>query len=200
MKICNKCNQEKESKDFYFRTDINEHRKECKECFLKICKKYRNGSKRNAILKNKLVWQKEHKENRRIINERYYIKNKHKINKYQKYYKREKQSICARIASNYRARIWYALKKNGGKRNKTLSLLGCNIKFLKEHLESQFKDGMNWGNYGRWEIDHVVPCSNFNLEQLYEQKICFNWFNLQPLWMSENRLKSNKLIAKLSAN
>ena len=54
---------------------------------------------------------------------------------------------------------------------------------------------MTWDNYGinGWELDHIYPCAKFNLEQPYEQKICFNWFNYQPLWAEDNRRKSAKI-------
>ena len=53
---------------------------------------------------------------------------------------------------------------------------------------------MSWSNYGKngWEIDHIIPCSLFNLTNDLEQKECFNYLNLQPLWMLDNILKSNK--------
>ena len=55
---------------------------------------------------------------------------------------------------------------------------------------------MSWSNYGihGWHIDHVIPCSKFNLKNLDEQNKCFNYQNLQPLWAEENIKKSNKLI------
>ena len=57
---------------------------------------------------------------------------------------------------------------------------------------------MSWYNYGvhGWHIDHVIPCSKFNLKNLDEQKKCFNYQNLQPLWAEENIKKSNKLISE----
>lgn len=208
MKICNKCNKKKELSNFYFRKDNNEYRKECKECFLKICKKYRYGKNREKILKNKLIWQRKNPEKKREAGKRYFIKNREKINKYNRYYKREKQSMNARIIMNYRGRIYKALKKNigkqnktlkkyGGKQNKTLSLLGCSIEFLKKHLEKQFKEGMNWNNYGKWHLDHIIPCASFDFNDEEQQKKCFNFINLQPLWARENRLKSNKLNWKI---
>ena len=33
--VCNKCNKEKPLSEFYFRTDNNKYRKDCKECFKK---------------------------------------------------------------------------------------------------------------------------------------------------------------------
>jgi hypothetical protein len=42
---------------------------------------------------------------------------------------------------------------------------------------------MNWGNHGvTWEIDHIKACSNFDLTKLEEQKQCFHYTNLQPLF------------------
>jgi hypothetical protein len=51
---------------------------------------------------------------------------------------------------------------------------------------------MSWENYGLggWEIDHIIPCVKFNMTKLEEQKACFNYKNLQPLWASENRQKN----------
>lgn len=65
---------------------------------------------------------------------------------------------------------------------------------LKKYLESQFKEGMSWENYGiEWHIDHIVPCSFFDLSNEDHQRICFNWRNLQPLWKKDNLSKNRKL-------
>ena len=55
-----------------------------------------------------------------------------------------------------------------------------------------FKQGMSWSNYGEWHIDHIKPCSLFNLELEEEQLECFNYKNLQPLWAIDNIKKGNK--------
>ena len=98
-----------------------------------------------------------------------------------------------RIKANLRTRVWSSLKYNY-KAARTLELIGCSIEELKQWLESQFTEGMTWDNYGEWHVDHVYPCSKFNLEQPYEQRIAFNWFNLQPMWAHDNLTKSNKLL------
>ena len=72
----------------------------------------------------------------------------------------------------------------------TKKLLGCSIEFLKQHLESQFTDGMNWANYGKWHIDHILPCASFDKSKPEEQSKCFNYSNLQPLWALDNMCKS----------
>ena len=70
--------------------------------------------------------------------------------------------------------------------------MGCNNETLKSHLEKQFKEGMNWNNYGEWELDHIKPISRYDLNNPDEAKECFNYKNLQPLWKTENRQKHNK--------
>ena len=71
--------------------------------------------------------------------------------------------------------------------------MGCSVDEFKFYLESKFQSGMTWENYGDWEIDHVVPLKfqNPTLEQLVER---LYYTNLQPLWATENRIKSNKFI------
>ena len=62
------------------------------------------------------------------------------------------------------------------------------------YIESKFKEGMTWENYGTWHLDHIYPCSKFDLTKEEEQRICFHYSNLQPLWASQNMSKSNEII------
>ena len=93
------------------------------------------------------------------------------------------------------SRIRMALKNNY-KSKSTMKLIGCSIKFLKNYLQKQFKKGMSWSNHGLygWHIDHIRPCALFDLTKPSEQKKCFNYKNLQPLWAEENIRKGKKII------
>jgi hypothetical protein len=77
-----------------------------------------------------------------------------------------------------------------------MNLLGCSIEEFKQYLQKQFKEGMTWSNYGQhgWVIDHIYPCCKFDLSIEEEQRECFNYKNLQPLWRKENSQKSGKVI------
>ena len=101
-----------------------------------------------------------------------------------------------KIECNVRRRILNAVTRNKqGKTSKstnTMELLGCQVPFLMEYLEDKFKEGMSWENYGDWHIDHIKPCALFNLVNKEEQKQCFHYTNLQPLWATENLKKGAK--------
>jgi hypothetical protein len=75
-----------------------------------------------------------------------------------------------------------------------MQLVGCNIDILIKYIESLFLEDMSWDNYGKWHIDHIRPCSSFDLSDNEQQKICFNYKNLQPLWAEDNLKKSDKWI------
>lgn len=100
-----------------------------------------------------------------------------------------------RIASQMRSRIRAAIKTQKGIKSKAmLALLGCTIAELMVHLERRFRDGMTWDNYGpHWHIDHIKPCSSFDLTEPNEQAICFHFTNLQPLPAKENLKKAARL-------
>lgn len=70
-------------------------------------------------------------------------------------------------------------------------LIGYSLDDLMDHLESQFKDGINWDNINKWHIDHINPRSNFTTKQI---KQCFQLSNLRPLWAIENIRKGRKLV------
>ena len=94
-----------------------------------------------------------------------------------------------------RARVRSALKgKNKSK--STMQLIGCTIDELWLHLEKQFQPGMTRENHGFgkvcWHVDHIKPCSSFDLSDLEQQKICFHYTNCQPLWQRDNLSKGAK--------
>jgi len=99
--------------------------------------------------------------------------------------KRYKNDIGYRLVRVLRGRVQAALK-NGYKSKTTIELLGCSIKECKNHLEKQFNEGMTWENYGKWHVDHILPCNTFDLTKPEEQKKCFHYSNLRPLWAEEN--------------
>ena len=113
-------------------------------------------------------------------------------------YKQLPRTPRQKINSSVRRRLKHALhwKKNVNKA-KTVELIGCSVNELRCHLESKFQTGMSWENYGfgddKWHIDHIIPCKNFNLFEISEQKKCFHYSNLQPLWQKDNLSKGCKL-------
>lgn len=98
-----------------------------------------------------------------------------------------------RLLSNLRKRVYNSVK-HGFKSAHTMELVGCSIDEVKSHLESQFKEGMSWDNYGKWHIDHIRPCASFDLTKEAEQRACFHYSNLQPLWAVENLSKGDKYV------
>jgi hypothetical protein len=93
-----------------------------------------------------------------------------------------------------RSRIGIALRKGYKKFYSSPILLGCSYAELKSHLENLFQPGMTWENRREWEIDHIRPCASFDLMDPEQQKCCFHYTNLQPLWRHENRVKGARCL------
>lgn len=121
-------------------------------------------------------------------------KNNRKQYRIKEYYLKYGVDIEWTLKLTLRNRLKNAIMNNF-KKGKTIELLGCSIQEVKIYLEQQFTSDMNWSNYGKnkyWEIDHIKPCDSFDLSDENEQKICFHYTNLQPLSITQNRIKSNK--------
>ena len=163
-----------------------------KEKLLQNYKVYfqKNREKRYATKK---IWRKANPEKVRNIAKRYHRKRtlngKNRIYRKNKYH----NDLKFRIRANLSTRLWCALKAQGVKKTtSTMKLCGCSLENLKQHLESQFVDGMSWDNKGEWHIDHIKPCAAFDLTDVEQQKECFHFTNLQPLWALDNMKKGAK--------
>lgn len=183
---------------------INNYRKEYyeKNKDIELYKRKSNYAKNieTVKLKRKEYYSKNKEKQISLVNN-YIRQNLSKVRERQRknHKKRIKVDLAYKIKKTLRSRVSSAIKAQCvKKRSKTVDLIGCSISYLKIHLEKQFKDGMNWSNHkpDGWHIDHIIPCSKFDLTDIEQQKICFNYKNLQPLWWYENIEKSNKLINK----
>jgi hypothetical protein len=103
---------------------------------------------------------------------------------------RRGRCILCVVKTNINSAINYAFNCIGAKRIwRTEAILGCDILYFKAHIERQFQDGMSWGNYGEWELDHIKPLALANTPLEIVQ--LNHYQNLQPLWAKENSNKSS---------
>jgi len=167
-KICSLCKEEKTINLFHLAKCKGVVRSACKLCTSKLRKEY-------------------------------YKKNRDKIIKQTNSYKKNKYNTdpVFKLKRLLRCRLYHALKsQNAKKSNRTLKLTGCSLSFLVGYLEGKFVEGMTWENYGEWHVDHIRPCCSFNLILEEEQKKCFNYTNLQPLWAKDNLLKRDAILSE----
>jgi hypothetical protein len=215
MKKCSKCKIEKSFNDF----TKDKHRPDGYKIYCKSCVKSNYKPKELTIEqkeRKKLInkfWRKKNQDYVKLKKTEYYINNKeHVINKSkenylknrEKYNETKKAYILNKLKNNsdfkfkssisnlIRCSFYRACNGTYKKSNKTEEILGCSINEFSLYLQKQFKDGMTFENYGEWHLDHIYPISLATTE---EEIIKLNHYtNFQPLWASENIIKSNKLI------
>jgi hypothetical protein len=93
-----------------------------------------------------------------------------------------------RLIQNLRRRLSFVLHGQR-KADTSQKLIGCTWQEVRVHLERQFKPNMSWENYGKWHVDHIKPCYLFDLSDPIQQRACFHFSNLQPLWAKDNFIK-----------
>lgn len=217
--VCKEC-RKPESKEYYEKNidSINNKLKEYRKTnkgYLETNRRYRELNT-DFVKSLKTEWSKS--ESGRESKKKYYQNNSEKVKeKVRKYNEDNKESILIKRKNKrqteeyklymkeylyihkernphiyaWRCVLTNTLKRfNKNKEGKTIELLGYSALELKIHLESLFKEGMSWENYGEWHIDHIKPVSLFNKET--PMSIVNALENLQPLWASENLSKSNK--------
>jgi len=182
-----------------------EYRQENKEKIAAKDRKYYQQNKEKIAARDRKYYQ-QNKEKIAAGQREYHQENKEKIlAKKREYRQQNKEGIAARVMKRYhsdpdfnllcrlRNRMGKAVKAAGldKKCASSSELLGISPSGLKEWLEAQFTEGMTWENRSDWHVDHIIPCDAFDLTVETNQRICFWYKNLQPLWANDNLQKSN---------
>lgn len=204
MKQCNKCREEKILKDFYLsKGNAGGYKKQCKSCFLKITKEYaiKNLQNRKNTTKK---YRKENKEKLKSDAKKYRQLSKNHKQEYQKKFRKTHKGYDSNwVKERCKKDSWYKLQriarglirrvlkhKKINKDGRTFEMLRYSNEKLKQRMEVNFKEGMNWNNYGKWHIDHKKPVSKF--KEGTPPYIINILSNLQPLWKEENLTKGNR--------
>ena len=203
-KKCSKCLKSKQFSDFYKKRGGKfgvEGR--CKECRSKIdfiytrenqdkvkqSRKRHYKSNLQKVKAKQAIYRTKNREKLRLYYRKFDKLNRNKITSRER--RRYASDPNFKLKKNLRNRIRLALQ-NTAKQTSTDLLLGASTKQVRQHIESQFQSGMTWDNYGEWHIDHRLPCASFDLSNPDEQKVCFHYTNLQPLWAKDNLSKGAK--------
>ena len=196
-KKCSKCNEDKILLEFI----KDKSKKDGLSNICKECKKIENYRYRLSDSERYKQQQKKYrnlnKEKESIRHKKWLAENKQKRTEYCINYEKNRKRIdpIFKVLRNVRVRLNLFLKnKKLIKPDQTMSLVGCQLDVLIDHLESNFLFGMSWENYGKggWHIDHIIPLSSAKNE--YDViKLC-HYTNLQPLWAKDNLKKGNKII------
>jgi len=189
---------------FYYNTKKKKYNSYCQICMIEYRKIWRqnNLERQTESIKQ---WIIKNKDKHRAMQKEWYLNNRDKHSKMMKEWcAKNKDKVNARNREKYkdpvhktkknlRRRILHVLKDNT-KSASTMELLGCSMEEFVSYMENKFLEGMSWDNHGvhGWHIDHIKPCASFDLTDPEQQKLCFHYSNLQPLWAKDNLKKSNK--------
>lgn len=191
---CSKCGEEKPltKKYFYKRKDSpTGYRYDCKECRKNQSSKnyYENPEKKIEYSNN---YYYDNIEIIKIRKKEYNSRKEVKKNKNIRIANRKIKDPLFKLGLSISKCIFKKIKLGGyTKKSKTYEYLKCDYETFKEHIESQFIDGMSWDNQGEWHLDHYYPIS---LAQTEEDMYIFNYYtNFQPLWAEDNLSKSNNV-------
>jgi len=174
--------------------------KEKHTLYQKEYNKKHHKTKKYKEYKRKYEMENKYKEYRRKYN-----KTAHRQDYHKKYFSSEKHKGRMRdkmrnnpefrIKTLCRQRIRRAIKSQGVEKSKrTSELLGCTSLEFYNHIVNKFTSDMTIEALmsGEIHIDHIKPCSSFNLLDPEQQKECFHYTNCQPLWAKDNLSKRDK--------
>lgn len=149
--------------------------------------------RKDAVLKRCREYVIENPEKSSARKKAYYRANKPKIRaQIQEWYvNKKKTDLGFRMLCNLRRRLAHVIAGET-KSARTIELLGCDIPTFMAHIESKFTQGMSWRNYGKWQVDHVVPFFAHDMATEEGQRASFHYMNTQPLWREHNQSKGKR--------
>jgi hypothetical protein len=180
--------------------DTNRFRSECRTCGRKMSCRYKSNNKAHVNEYTK-KWKKENMVHVKQYNHDYFRENSIKIQarnrKNVKRYLKENPNF--RYAHSIRRRTRKLIKRKGFR---YVDLIGCSTEFFVAWINFQMQGTKyTFENYGTlWHLDHVIPCSSFDLSNDINQLLCFHWSNHQPLDRVENMAKNNNIDMNMICN
>jgi hypothetical protein len=161
-------------------------------------KKWRDNNKEKLSKKHKL-WYENNKNKWNDYIKEYRKNNIDKIRQIKRDYERNRKASdpLYKLISNFRTAIYTVLKEsNVDKYGHYFDVLQYTPEELINHLEKQFVPDMTWDNYGIWHVDHKLPITSFDIQEMGDEEFMRCWCldNLQPMWGEENIRKSNKIL------
>jgi hypothetical protein len=156
-------------------------------------KKWRDANHAKALEQDR-AWYANNRKSRTESTRKWYSKNRERVIARSTRYARERRNNdpSFSLLDNLRARLRLALRGKN-KAATTMELVGCTREELVAHIEAQFLPGMTWDDRSEWHIDHIRPCASFDLLDPGQQRACFHYTNLQPLWAADNLRKGARL-------
>ena len=201
-KTCKKCGEEKPLGEFYNQKSTKDgKRPRCKLCTDEYTNEYNKKNREKITAKskeNRLKNPEQYQEQKdrqkakhqdRMENDPEYAEMAREKNRVIQ--RRWKSNPTNRVIANLRNRLVDCITK-GTKSASTKTLIGCHQEELMNHIEENWEKGMSWENYGEWHIDHIRPVKSFDMTDPQQQRDCFHWTNLQPLWAMDNFKKQAK--------
>lgn len=175
-------------------------------------KEYYSENKDEKLAYNKIYYE-DNREQLIAASKKYYEDNRDEVRVYRKEYQkvRRKMDPTFRLRALVSNAIGYNIKKNGSIKNhkSIVKFLPYTMQELRDHLEALFEPWMTWNNHGNynskvwndndsatwtWQIDHIIPHSNFKYNSMEGQafKDCWALSNLRPYPAKQNIIDGNR--------
>jgi hypothetical protein len=167
-KTCNSCNEIKSIAEFgtYTRRGKTSLRSECKQCHVV------RETTRNKDNPNRKQYTKTYRDG-----------HKQEIKEYERIRavtKRE-TDLQFKLKTDIVSHARHFLK---GER-KSYKPIQCTLKQLRLWVEYMFQPEMDWNDKSKWQVDHVIPLSFFDLTNSNEYKIACHWSSIRPVFENE---------------
>lgn len=136
---------------------------------------------------NREILLRKHRENPYAMNDA----QKQRAKEMQKLWrqKQQKENAYYRLVRHLRKELNDKIRNRliSNKQDRFILLLGCRFSEYDNYMRGLFSEGMSWGNWGEWEIDHIKPISTFDLNDEAQRLACFHYANTRPLWADVHR-------------
>lgn len=192
---CRQCGEWKPATEEFFWPRGTTFLARCKDCVRKANHRWYESNREKRIEYFKRYY-RANKPRVRLANQRWVKDNwqavKNRCNAYRR--ARLQKDPAYRLNHAFRSNVWSSIKSRKGGRSWE-TLVGYTLEELMAHLESQFKKGMSWANYGRaWHVDHRRPIASFTFNSPDDPEFteCWALHNLQPMWAKANIRKGDK--------